>query len=52
MSSLDDYLEHNEARVATFLPLGFFVDRHVRVTFVGVAERWGHPAFVDTQLEP
>ena len=52
MICLDDDLEHNEARVSAFVPLSFFVNGHVRVTLVGVAERWGYPAFVDTQLEP
>lgn len=52
MISLDDDLEDNEARVSAFVPLGFFVDGHVRVAFVGVTEGRGYPAFVDTDLQP
>jgi len=52
MICLDDYLEHDEAGVAALLPLGLFVDGHVRVAFVGVTEGRGYPAFVDTDLQP
>jgi hypothetical protein len=52
MISLDDDLEHNEARVSAFFPLGLFVDGHVGVAFVGVAEGRGYPAFVNADLEP
>lgn len=52
MICLDDHLEHDKARVSAFFPLSLFVDGHVRVAFVSVAEGRGYPAFVDADLEP